>query len=178
MGSSMLMKRVTIQITMDYPAKYSPFDYIHFSGGKLISNLNKQILKDEELGDVDPPWGQKMREFNAVKAMLGEGIRTALADYNVSVTVYGYTNDGEYTYDIGIYHKSTSPDDGYPDYGIPKPINQFVNGLDVKCVKGTLTWLGNKTWPQHSPPVVLRTMSIGNPNIVAEITEFIRERIK
>lgn len=163
----MKMKRAVIQITMDFPAKQSPFDYIAISGGRLVSNLKQEILKEEDLGDVDMPWAQKSREYYAVRRLIQDGVTAGIDDAGVSVVVYGSHYSDTFSYWLSIDLKK---DPGYLSTKLKKlgPIEV----LRAYCDKGVLRWSNNRE------EKTLATMSVGNPNISTEIADLIKKLLK
>lgn len=171
----MKKKRVIIEYVMEIPANQDPFEYISIGGGQLVNIVSNKITKEEDIGDIDTPWGQKMREFNAVKKILGEGARAVLKnDKKWRVAVYGYTGSGDgedFHYDYSIFNK-TKGEDAWNTTDVPINIKSGFTWLSINLRRGILTFY---TRSNASP---IKTMSVGNPDIVNEITQFLNERIK
>ena len=157
----MKKKKTTVEIVIEHPEKQSPFDYMDFKGGALVNVVSKKIIKEEELGDVDTPWGQKMREFYAVRKIIAEGVRAGLKDH-YTVNVYGGTYAGLY-YSLNIHAKKGGPE-------LPEKLENRLS-LNISCDKGTLTWTDR--WDK-----VLARMSVGDPYVGVVIENFIEDLIK
>lgn len=170
----MKMKRVTIQIVMDYPANHDPFKYISISGGQLTRVSEKKIIAETDLGEVDPPWGQKRREFYAVRKIVQDGVRAGVDGEHVVVTVYGsHYADCSYWFDINTKEAATL---SYKHNAKRDSRYEPIRGMRVTLSQGILTWSkASGGWGEHKK---VATMSVGNPNIVDEIAEFIRKRLK
>lgn len=170
----MKMKRIVIQISMDYPVNRNPWDYINITGGQLISNLKKETIKEEDLGDVDTPWSQKTREFYAVRRIIQDGVNAGIDDPKVSIVVSGTRWSGVYNYGFSISPKKV---DGVytSDYHMVR--YNPISNLDVTCEKGTLKWDGPVS-SQGYGRKTFATMSVGDPEISTRIAEFIKTRIR
>ena len=168
----MKMKRVTLEIVLECPANKDPFSYVSISGGQTIKKVQKNITKEEELGEVDTPWGQKMREFYTVRKFIQDGVLAALKtiadDYRVRV--YGnttvdpfYSNRKGFSYWMEIDRKSRAVGVG------PRPLQ----GMTFELEQGVVTVRVGEYSTR-----VFTTISLSDPNFVDAIKNMVLKRLK
>lgn len=166
----MKMKKAVIKITMQYPAGRNWSDYVAISGGQTVKS-SVDVLENIELGDVDPPWGQKMREMYTVRKILADAIKASIKDFgkNITVTVQGATawrDDGSFAF----YVNATEKDESL----------KMVTALMIRAMRilNNLEWIlqpgGALLWVSRtSSPTPFTTMSIGDPDIGTKIKDYL-----
>lgn len=80
------MQRTTFEIILEHPATDCPLQYIHTSGGEIVKVLKEEVTKVEDMGAVEMPWDQKVREFNSIKKLLSEAVQSVSGDFVVRGT--------------------------------------------------------------------------------------------
>ena len=80
------MQRTTFEIVLEHPATDCPLQYVHTSGGEIVKVVSQEVTKVEDLGAIEMPWDQKVREFNAVKKLLNEAVQSVSSLYSVRGT--------------------------------------------------------------------------------------------
>lgn len=168
----MKMKRVTLEIVLECPANKDPFSYVSISGGQTVKRLQKNVTKEEALGEVDTPWGQKMREFYTVRKLIQDGVLAALKtiakDYRVRV--YGnttidayYSNRKGFSYWMEMDRKSRT-------YGIGP---RSLQGMTFELEQGVVTVRVGEYATK-----IFTTISLSDPNFVDSVKNMILKRLK
>lgn len=152
------MKRVTIEVVIDCPVDKNPLKLIHVKTSTMVSSSEKKVTKEEALEDRENPSIQRKAEFFVVRQIIQDGLKKALTHYRY-FRVYG-TRAKEKQY-ISIPGEFIY----WADWTSTDTVEQYaLRGLQFAVDKGMLTWFrdGNE----------IKTMSVGDPNIVTVIASY------
>lgn len=172
----MKMRKSVVQITIEYPAGRNWTEYVSISGGQTVKSSVDRV-EHTDLGDVDPPWGQNMREMYTVRKIIADGLRASLPNMpDLIVNVTGSKSWGQaggWAYYANFVSKKAKNALVYSENAyLPK---------EVLAIQG-LTWIlepgGALIWEKDRGGKKLTTMQVGNPDIVNEITNYLLKLYK